>query len=206
MWKKLGETVLRNRFVLLGLLLIITAFMAWQASKVQLSYEFSRAIPTDHPKYIAYQEFRKKYGEEGNLMVIGIQTPNFFQQLLFNDYVRLHEDLKKVAGVEDVVSVPGAVNLVKDEATERLQATPVFRRGVLTQAEIDSSKQVFYNLPFYRGLMYNQQTNAWLMGVRINQGILNSSGRSKVVNDIEKLTDAFRQKAPAGNVPERACR
>jgi predicted RND superfamily exporter protein len=77
MWKKLGETVLRNRFVLLGLLLISTAFMAWQASKVQLSYEFSRAIPTDHPKYIAYQEFKKRFGEDGNLMVIGIQTKIF---------------------------------------------------------------------------------------------------------------------------------
>jgi predicted RND superfamily exporter protein len=191
MWKKLGETVLRNRFVLLGLLLISTAFMGWQASKVQLSYEFSRAIPTDHPKYIAYQEFKKRFGEDGNLMVIGIQTKSFFQQSFFNDYVRLHEDLKKVPGVEDVVSAPGAINLVKDEATERLTATPVFRNAVLSQPEIDSSKQVFYNLPFYRGLLYNPQTDAWLMGVRINRQILNSGNRGKVVNDIKQVTAAY---------------
>lgn len=148
MWKKLGEGVLRYRTVLLALLLIITAFMGWQASKVQLSYEFAKAIPTDHPKYIAYQEFKKKFGEDGNLLVVGIQTKDLFQQALFNNYAALHEDLKKIRGVEDVISAPAAVNLVKNEATEKLSAVPIFRKAILSQAEIDRSKAVFYNLPF----------------------------------------------------------
>src|SRR5215218_8524715 len=93
MWKKLGESVLRNRFLLLALLAAATVFMGWQASKVQLSYEFVKAIPTDHPKYIAYQEFKKKFGEDGNLLVIGIQTNNLFQEALFNDYATLRVNL-----------------------------------------------------------------------------------------------------------------
>ena len=96
MWKALGEGILKYKLILLLLLLAATGFMAWHASKVKLSYEFSRAIPTDNPKYQAYQEFRKKYGEDGNLLVIGIQSKDIFQQGIFNDYVRLHEDLKKV--------------------------------------------------------------------------------------------------------------
>jgi uncharacterized protein len=191
MWKKLGESVLRNRFILLALLAAVTVFMGWQASKVQLSYEFAKAIPTDHPKYVAYQEFKRKFGEDGNLLVIGIQTKALFQQNLFNDYVKLHGDLKNVAGVVDVISIPTAVNLVKNEATEKLQAIPVFPQGTLTQAQIDSSKAAFLNLPFYRGLLYNPETGAWLMGVRINNQVLNSNGRTKVVGDIQKLTDAF---------------
>src|SRR5215203_7254114 len=194
MWKKLGETVLRNRFVLLTILGLITVFMAWQASKVQLSYEFAKAIPTDHPKYIAYQEFKKKFGEDGNLLVIGIQTNSLFQQPLFNDYAALHEDLKKLPGVEDVISAPSAINLVKNEADEKLVAVPVFRKGLLDQAEIDSSKEVFNSLPFYRGLLYNAETGAWLMGVRINNAILNSGARGKVVDDIKAVTDAFGKK------------
>lgn len=175
------------------ILLGATAFMAWHASKVKLSYEFSRAIPTDNPKYKAYQEFRNKYGEDGNLLVIGIQSKDIFQQAFFNDYYKLHGELKKIAGVDDVISVPAAINLIKDSATEKLTAKNIFS-DTLSQALIDSSKTIFYSLPFYRGLLYNPQTNAWLMGVRINKEILNSENRTKVVAAISKLANDFGEK------------
>ena len=127
MWKALGESILKYKIILLLLLLGATAFMGWHASKVKLSYEFSRAIPTDNPKYKAYQEFRKKFGEDGNLLVIGIQTKEIFQQAIFNDYYKLHENIKKTAGVEDVISMPAAINLIKDSATEKLEAQSIFK-------------------------------------------------------------------------------
>jgi predicted RND superfamily exporter protein len=194
MWKALGEAILRYKIILVLLLLGATAFMGWHASKVKLSYEFSRAIPTDNPKYQAYQEFRSKYGEDGNLLVIGIQTKDIFQQPIFNDYLKLHEDLKKTAGVDDVISMPAAVNLIKDSATEKLEAKQIFSGAALSQAQIDSSKTIFYSLPFYRNLLYNRETNAWLMGVRINKNILNSEKRTGVVDDISKLTTEFGSK------------
>ena len=170
MWKALGEAILKYKILLSLLLLGATAFMGWHASKVKLSYDFSRAIPTDNPKYKAYQEFRQKFGEDVNLLVIGIQTEKIFQQSVFNDYTRLHENIKKVAGVEDVISMPGAVNLIKDSATEKLEAQSIFK-GLTSQEQIDSSKNIFYSLPFYKGLLYNPQTSAWLMGVRINNDV-----------------------------------
>jgi uncharacterized protein len=194
MWKALGEAILRYKIILVLLLLGATAFMGWHASKVKLSYEFSRAIPTDNPKYQAYQEFRSKYGEDGNLLVIGIQTKDIFQQPIFNDYLKLHEDLKKTAGVDDVISMPAAVNLIKDSATEKLEAKQIFNGAALSQAQIDSGQAIFYSLPFYRNLLYNRETNAWLMGVRINKNILNSEKRTGVVDDISKLTTEFGSK------------
>src|SRR5687768_9622787 len=105
MWRSVAQFILRYGYVLLAVVLGLTVFFAWQASKVKLSYEFSRAIPTDNPKYRIYQEFRKKFGEDGNLLVIGIRTNNLFQQNVFNDYVSLAKALKKSDGVADVVSV-----------------------------------------------------------------------------------------------------
>jgi uncharacterized protein len=193
MWKALGEGILKYKWILLLLLLGATAFMAWHASKVKLSYEFSNAIPTDNPKYKAYQSFRKKYGEDGNLLVIGLQSSNIFQQALFNDYTKLHDDLKKLDGVDDVISLPSAVNLLKDSATEKLQAKNIFT-AITTQEQIDSAKAVFYSLPFYRGLLYNPETGAWLMGVRINKTVLNSEKRNAVVDNISKLANDFGAK------------
>jgi len=172
--------------------------MAYHASKVELSYEFARAIPTDHPKYKTYQEFRKKFGEDGNLLVIGIQTDKLFREKTFNNYSSLQKALKRTNGVEDIISVPSAVDLVKDSATEKLKAQPIFRDTILSQEEIDSSKNIFLSLPFYKTILYNPvrndsvgETNAWLMGVRINKNIMNSKKRIGVVESITSQANDF---------------
>jgi len=74
MWQNIGRFILKYRLPILITLAALTAFMGYHASKVQLSYDFSRAIPLDNPKYKVYQEFRKTFGEDGNLLVLGIQT------------------------------------------------------------------------------------------------------------------------------------
>jgi predicted RND superfamily exporter protein len=156
-----------------------------------LSYELSRAIPVDHPKYKAYEEFKKKFGEDGNLLVIGIQTDSFFEQNIFNAYATLYRNLKKLNGVEDVISVPSSINLVKMADEEKLRADTIFPARSLTQAEIDSSKKVFLNLPFYKDRLYNPETNVWMMGIRINKNVINSEKRNAVVGGIVRFANAF---------------
>ena len=85
--------------------------MGFYASKVKLSYEFSKAIPTDNAKYKEYLAFKEKFGDDGNLLVAGIQTDSLFTVKIFNAYKELHQQLKKVDYVEDVLSIPSAVNL-----------------------------------------------------------------------------------------------
>jgi len=194
MWRSLARLILKYGYVWLTILLAATAFLGWQASKVKLSYEFSRAIPTDNPKYIEYEEFRKKFGDDGNLMVIGIQTRDFFNQSVFNDYAQLVRQIKKVKPVQSIISVATAVNLTRNEATETFNSFPIFRDTVLAQQQIDSSKNVFLNLPFYRGLLYNSETNAWLMGISIDPAVLGTPQRTKVVGQIVGLANQFGAK------------
>jgi predicted RND superfamily exporter protein len=191
MWHSLGKFILKYRIQLLLVLAALTGFMAYHASKVELSYDFSRAIPTNNPKYKAYQAFRKKFGEDGNLLVIGIQTKKFFDEKLFNAYASLQRNLKKVKGVDDIIAIPTAVNLVKNAETEKLNADTIFADRVLTQAEIDSGAKIFLNLPFYRQLLYNPATNAWLMGVRIKKELMASKERMGIVKHIVKMADDF---------------
>lgn len=191
MWHRLGKFILKNRIPLLLILAVLTGFMAYRASKVQLSYDFARAIPVNNPKYKAYQEFRKKFGEDGNLLVIGIQTEKLFDEKNFNAYAALQRELKKVKGVDDVIAVPSAINLVKIPETEKLKADTIFADRTLTQAEIDSGANLFLSLPFYRQLLYNPDTKAWLMGVRINKDIMASKERLTIVKQINEIADAF---------------
>jgi predicted RND superfamily exporter protein len=194
MWKSLGQFILKYRVLLLIILLAATGFMGYEAKKLQLSYEFANAIPTDHPKYIAYQQFRKKFGEDGNLLVIGIQTDKLFQEKIFNDYSQLAGDIQNIQGVEDIISLTTAIQLIKNEEAEKFNPQVIFGSGPFSQTHIDSIKNVFLALQFYRGLLYNPETNAWLMGVHINRAVLNSKKRESVIAQIISLAESFGKK------------
>jgi len=194
MWQRLGKFVLAFRKVLLLLLLLVTIVMGYFASKVTLSYEFSKAIPTDNPKYLQYKAFKAKFGDDGNLLVAGIQTDSLFSLPFFNAYKELHQQLKKIKYVENVLSIPAAVDLSKDMLTEKLFAQKIFSDTIATQAELDSAADHFFNLPFYRTLLYNPQTKAYLIGVRINKEVLNSKGRTAVINNISLAVKQFEEK------------
>lgn len=194
MWQRLGKFVLEFRKILLIFLLLTTVVMGYFASKVTLSYEFSKAIPTDNAKYIDYKAFKSKFGDDGNLLVAGIQTDKLFQLDFFNAYKELHEQLKKIKHVEHVLSIPAAVDLHKDLLTEKLFAKKIFPDTVASQAALDSAVKHFYNLPFYRSLLYNAQTKAYLIGVRINKDVLNSKARTAVISDISLVVKQFEEK------------
>ncbi|MBC7866835.1 MAG: MMPL family transporter, partial [Gloeobacteraceae cyanobacterium ES-bin-316] len=199
MWKSLARFVIKNRIVLLLALLVSTGIMGYYASKIKLSYEFSKAIPTDNARYKDYVAFKKTFGDDGNLLVVGIQNKDLFNLKNFSAYQQLHVQLKQIPHVEDILSVPGAVMLQKDSAGERLNAVRIFSDSIYTQAALDSSAAVFYNLPFYRSLLYNPASNAYLMGVRINKDILNSKERTLVINNIISVVDSFTLKTGIQN-------
>lgn len=194
MWNKLGHFVLKNRLILLIITITLTALMGYFASRVQLSYEFAKAIPTNNPEYSTYLEFKKKFGDDGNLLVAGIETDKLFTKDIFNDYSDLSREIKKIAGVDDVLSVPGAIALNKDSLTDKFKAVPIFPASIGSQQELDSCRAIFENLIFYRSLLYNHETKAYLLAIRVNRDWLNSAKRTQVVNDISKATDRFSQK------------
>src|SRR5271156_4806128 len=125
MWHSIAAFIIKYRIVLLILLLVDTGVMGYFASNVKISYDFTSAVPTDNPKYIEYQNFKKQFGEDGNLMVIGVQTRDFFSPAFFNDYAVLAKQVAKVDSVENVLSIPGAITLIKDTVTEKLKVAPV---------------------------------------------------------------------------------
>ncbi len=193
MWHKIAAFIIKFRIALLISLLVSTAIMGYFASQVKLSYEFTSAVPTDNAKYIEYQNFRKQFGEDGNLMVVGVQTKDFFTPSFFNDYAVLAKQVAKIHAVENVLSIPGSITLTKDTATEKLKVSPI--AGDPPFSNVDSIRQIFLNLPFYKGFLYNNaETPAYMMAVRIEKNVLNSASRAAVIDSILSLGNAFGQK------------
>ncbi len=193
MWYSIADWVIRFRVFLLILLFAITGVMGYYASKVEMSYDFTAAIPTDNPRYREYQDFRKTFGEDGTNVVIGIQTNDLFKPEVFNDYVALTQELKKAKAVEHVLGLPIAV-ILKQDSTGQLGATNIFPKEGLTAENADSIKQMFLDQELYKGLFYNEKTGAYLMMVSVNKDVLVSKARLGVINNIKDIADKFGQK------------
>ncbi|MCX6206700.1 MAG: MMPL family transporter [Bacteroidetes bacterium] len=191
MWYSLGKYILKNRLAALLFLLVTTAVMGFYASKIKLSYDFTKAVPTDNPKFIQFREFTKRFGADGNTMVVGVQADQFFKKDFFNAFAELHHKLKAIPGVIGTLSIPEVVSLGNDSVTGKFGPIKLFHAPYTNQSELDSAKAKFEELPFYRTLLYNPNTNSYLMGISINKDTINSKSRTRLINDIVKEVTAF---------------
>lgn len=191
MWYRLGEWILKARLWLLLILLVTTGIMGYLATKVQLSYDFARAIPVNNEKYLQFEAFKKRFGENGGLLVIGLQTDSFYTVKTFNALKELGKDLKKVKGVENVLSINDAVTLKKSDSSNKLLPTKIFSADDYIQTGIDTGRTAFENLPFYRGLLYNPEAKTYLTGITVNKDLINSKYRTTMVAQIMEQVKKF---------------
>src|ERR1035437_7329363 len=98
MWNKIVRFILGNRPAILIVIGILTVFMGFKASKVQLSYEMMRTLPENYTTYQSYVHFKQRFGEDGNVMVVGVSNPSIFKLDEFNAWYNLGNNVKKLEG------------------------------------------------------------------------------------------------------------
>ena len=195
MWVKFSRIILKNRIFILILLGLITVFMAFQASKVEMSYQYAQLLPKKDSANIDYQHFIKLFGEEGNLVVVGVQDPQFFQLAHFQRWRQLETDLKKIDGVDGLISASSTFNIVKNSKAHQFELNPVFPDSITSQAQLDSLTKIFHHLPFYKGLIYNEPNQVYLMGITVNKDKMASKAREKLILAIQHRCDTFSKKS-----------
>lgn len=167
--------------------------MVYQASQIRLSYDFARVLPIDDPTYVDYVQFKQRFGEDGNVMVIGFQDERLFNKDLFNGWASLNKSVKSINGIKDVLSISSLYTIYKNDSAGKFDFKPISPNTNYSQAHLDSIKSLIYSLPFYEGLVYNKQTNATVMAITFNSKVLNSVDRIQIVKDILSITEQFAQ-------------
>jgi predicted RND superfamily exporter protein len=168
--------------------------MGYFAIQVKLSYEFTKAIPEDNPKFVIYQDFVKKFGVDGTTMVVGFQTDSFFTAGLFNQVADLQKDIKTIPGVTEVLSIPNAYTIVKDSAASKFLPHKIFNAPYTSDTALVADRAVLESLPFYKNLMYNPGSNAYIMAISFLPDSINSGARSAIIKNLQSKLDGFAAK------------
>jgi len=194
MWKYFSGLLLRNKAIFTTVVLLITAFMGYETSRVELSYDFAQILPDTDSTFIEYQNFKKHFGEDGNVMVMGFADKNLFEYEKFNDWYKLSNTIKNIQGIKDLMSVPTVYKIVKNDSLEKFDFVPLIKNPLKNQHDVDSIKAEFLDLPFYEGIIYNKETGANVMAITFTKKDLNSKRRLEIVAEIKVLAEAFSKK------------
>lgn len=204
MWDRFANFVLRYRTTLVVILAVLTIFMGFNARKAQLTYDYPKFIPDDDTDYVAYKNFKQTFGEDGSVVVIGIETDKIGQLAFFKEWSALTEDLKNDSGVERVLSITNIPELIKAEKPvifeedtfyqEVFEQRQVFSRIPETQEELDSLFLKVNTLRFYEGLLFSDSSNLTLIAITLKKSLLDSYERIAYIHDLQDKVNALGMK------------
>jgi len=185
-WTNLASGILRNRILVLIIIAGITVFLAMQTKYLKFSYTEANLLPEDHQVNLEYNQFLEIFGEEGNLILLGVKDQNLFTPKVFAAWNKLAKDIEKNEHVDFSVTISDVKNLKVDRKNKKFILEPLFDNQTNSKEEILAvKKQLLEKLPFYDNLLYNKEGTIQT-AIYIKKDIVNTPIRGKFVYDFLK--------------------
>ena len=182
-WEFIARLILTNRIKILITIVAITIFLGFQWRNLGMTYTEANLLPQKHIVNQQYNDFLSKFGEEGNLIVIGFKDTTFFTPKAFAAWNELMTGLKNAKEVELVVSLNDLKKLQKDTLAEKFKLVPLINQNqIVNQTYLKNLKnELFNNLPFYEGLLFNKKSGSIRSAVYLKKVIVNSAERKTFI-------------------------
>lgn len=192
-WDVIARLILRNKITILLGIIGITFLLSQKWENMRFTYTEANLLPDDHPVNIEYNNFLKLFGEEGNLIVVGIKNPDLFTVEKWNAWHDLNDDLKNNPAVETVVSIKDLQKLIKDRDNERFKLVPFIKDSISTLSQIKTLQDaLFKQYPFYDNLLFNKETKTIRSIIYLKKDVVNTPQRKDfVINTLLPRVEAF---------------
>ena len=195
-WNSIARLILRNRIVIIILIAIATFLLSTQWKNMRFSYTEANLMPDDHPVNISYNDFLNKFGEEGNLILLGVQDSALFTPEKFNAWNELTRKLTGYPEVDHIISPASLKELKKFEDPKRFEMVPVLEKDKPNREELQEfENKLFTELPFYENLVYSSHSNTIQSALYLNKELVNTKARKIfVLEELDPLIQEFEEK------------
>ena len=126
-WTKVAGIILRNRFLVLIIIAGITAFLASQTKYMKFSYSEANLLPETHEANLDYNKFLEIFGEEGNLVILGIKDSTVFTPEKFNAWNNLVNKFDDREEIDFTISIADVKKLKKDSQKKKVCSRALVR-------------------------------------------------------------------------------
>ena len=167
--------------------------MGYHLQFVEISYDLASVVPEDDTEMINLQAFKELFGEDGNIMAIGVQDSSLFELKNFNRFRTLADELKDLNGVTAVLGIPTLQKLEADRVEKKFKIIPLFGPILEKQMSLDSLLKEALTLKFYSGQLINERTGATLLLVTLDKEVFNSKNRNDLIFDLVNAGQRFEE-------------
>jgi len=158
-WETVARLILRNKILILILVALATIVLGYQWKNMRFTYTEANLLPDEHEVNNTYNAFLDKFGEEGNLIILGVKDTTLFTVKKLNAWNRLSEELGNHSEVETVVSLGDLQKLVKNPKKQQFDIVPFIKDSVTSIAQIEKFQdELFKQYPFYDNFLFNKRT------------------------------------------------
>lgn len=192
-WELIARVVLRNRILMLSIVLLATILLATQWKNIHFTHTEANMLPEDNIVNIEYNAFLNKFGEEGNLVIIGVKDKTFFTPKAYAAWARLMNTLKEDKAVDLVISINDLKKLQKNDSLQKFELVPFVDQSKTTdEVYLDKiKKELFNDLPFYEGLLFNKKSGTIRSAIYLDKKIVNTPARKDFI--LNKLVPAVQK-------------
>lgn len=195
-WEFVARIVLKNRITILTLIALITIFFGLQWKNIQFSFTEANLLPDDHPINNQYNAFLKEFGEEGNLIVVGVKDNAFYTPKAFAAWDKLMKSFKAQKEVDLVVSISDLQKLQKNDSLQTFELVPFVNQEKVNDVNYLKTVQtdLFEKMPFYEGLLFNKKSGTIRSAIYLDKKIVNTAHRKDyILNDFIPKIEAFEK-------------
>ncbi len=194
-WEVIARLILRNKIAILIGIILATIFFSGQWTNMRFTHTEANLLPDEHEINIVYNNFLEIFGEEGNLIVLGVKDSSLFTVEKLNAWNQLSEDFKAYSQVETVVSIKDLQQLSKNTSLEKFDLIPFVPDSLTTQTQVEALQSTLFNdFPFYDNFLFNSETQTVRTAIYLDKSIVNSSERKDFILEIlEPKVSAFEE-------------
>ena len=194
-WTRVSRVILKNRYLILILIAIITTLLVFQMKNMRFSYTEANLLPENHEVNIQYNKFLEIFGEEGNLILLAVKDSYVFTIDKFNAWNSLAKSFDSLPEVEFTLSIADVKKLKKDTKNRKFVLESIYEKKITSQEKVNSiKKELFEKLPFYDNLLYNKKTGTIQTAIYIDKEIVNTPVRKAFVFDkLIPIIDRFEK-------------
>lgn len=151
--------------------------MGYYGARVEMSYDFARTVPPDDPDMLYHDQFKAQFGEDANLIAVGMKDSAIYKLENFNAFRDLTLSLKKIPGVTEVLSLPVLKTISKDTANTKFYLSDIFPAQIDSQTVLDSLLQLALDQRIYADQLINTRNGSTMMLVSVKKEVMNSPKR-----------------------------
>jgi len=192
-WDILARLILRNKIGILLGIITITILFSTQWKYMRFTYTEANLLPDDHEVNIEYNNFLDIFGEEGNLIVLGVKDSTLFTVEKLNAWNKLSESFRASNEIENVVSIKDLQKLVKNTEAQKFDLEPFIKDSVKNLREIKTLQdELFKQYPFYDNFLFNKETKTVRTAIYLKKKLVNTPARKDfVVETLIKKVKVF---------------